>query len=83
MEIPKYFYFRVHAVEDADVMIEDASDADVVEVVRCEKCKHWRKNISDVETCRINREIDGSERETRPDFFCGDGKRRDDDGEIH
>ena len=51
----------------------------VREVVRCEKCKHWRKNISDVETCRVNREIDGSERETRPDFFCADGERREDE----
>lgn len=35
--VPKYFYFRVHA-NKTSIEIEDASDADVVEVVRCKDC---------------------------------------------
>lgn len=36
--VPKYFYFRVHA-NKTSIEIEDASDADVVEVVRCKDCR--------------------------------------------
>jgi len=38
-DIPKYFYFRVHA-NRTSIELEDASDADVVEVVRCRDCKN-------------------------------------------
>ena len=42
MEAPKYFYFRVKAVNHGTALqLENASDADVVEVVRCKDCKHW------------------------------------------
>lgn len=41
MELPKYFYFRLHPSEKGTaVEIEDASDADVVEIIRCKDCKH-------------------------------------------
>ena len=43
MKPPKYFYFRVKTGIDK-IELEDASDADVVEVVRCKDCKyaeHW------------------------------------------
>ena len=36
--IPKYFYFRVNPTK-AGIELEDASDVDVVEVVRCKDCK--------------------------------------------
>lgn len=43
MECPKYFYFRVKPNRHGTVIeIEDASDADVVEVVRCKDCKHYQ-----------------------------------------
>lgn len=39
MKIPKYFYFRVRVInKGTGVEVEDASDADVVEVVRCKDC---------------------------------------------
>lgn len=38
-KIPKYFYFRVHANKDS-IELEDASDVDVVEVIRCKDCKY-------------------------------------------
>lgn len=41
MECPKYFYFRVKPNQHGTAIeIEDASDVDVVEVVRCKDCKH-------------------------------------------
>ncbi len=39
MKPPKYFYFRVKTGIDK-IELEDASDADVVEVVRCKDCKY-------------------------------------------
>ena len=40
MKIPKYFYFRVRVInKGTGVEVEDASDADVVEVVRCKDCE--------------------------------------------
>ena len=44
MEIPKYFYFRVRAINKGiGLEAEDASDVDVVEVVRCKDCK-WHEH---------------------------------------
>ena len=37
--LPKYFYFRVKSInKGTGMLLEDASDADVVEVVRCQDC---------------------------------------------
>lgn len=61
-ELPKYFYFRVRPVivkgSLTEIQLEDASDADVVEVVRCRDCKH-------VEYCLSS----GGE-----NFFCAHGE---------
>ncbi len=44
MKTPKYLYFRVKTVNHGtDLDIEDASDVDVVEVVRCKDCDWWTK----------------------------------------
>lgn len=40
MKMPKYLYFRVTAEHGTPVKVEYASDADVVEVVRCKDCKY-------------------------------------------
>ncbi len=40
-KLPKYFYFRLHpANKGTAVEIEDASDVEVKEIVRCKDCKH-------------------------------------------
>lgn len=49
MEFPKYFYFRVKP-NGTVIEIEDASGVDVVEVVRCNQCKHY-EGIHDVPGC--------------------------------
>lgn len=42
MKIPKYFYFRVRVInKGTGVEIEEASDVDVVEVVRCKDCVYF------------------------------------------
>jgi len=42
MNLPKYFYFRVKAKNHGTAIeVEDASNEDVVEVVRCADCKHF------------------------------------------
>ena len=42
MELPKYFYFRVRPKNmGTGVELEDASDVDVAEVVRCKDCKFY------------------------------------------
>lgn len=69
-ELPKYFYFRVTPVINKgvimQVMLEDASDTDVVEVVRCMDCINWNGN--DCTTiyglCR-----------PRPNDYCARGRR--------
>lgn len=74
MNPPKYFYFRVKTDSKATkIILEDASDCDVVEVVRCGEC--IRKDI-----CRTSNMWAVS-----PDdnWFCADGERKDggqDDG---
>lgn len=44
-KLPKYFYFRITPVINkgalTQIMVEDASDTDVVEVVRCKDCKFY------------------------------------------
>ena len=44
MTAPKYFYFRVHSESGTAIYLEDASKADVEEVVRCCRCKFWDRN---------------------------------------
>ena len=44
-KMPKYFYFRVKSInKGTGVRIEEANDADVVEVVRCRDCINHRKS---------------------------------------
>lgn len=63
---PKYFYFRVH-VNMTSVEIEDASDVDVVEVVRCKDCNDYQTKFR---WCKLH---DG---EMQPTDFCSYGEQR-------
>lgn len=73
MKIPKYFYFRVRVKGNhhgkAEIEVEDASNEDAVEVVRCKDCKHWTSENGLL--CEMwNRYVSDEE------FFCGFGERR-------
>lgn len=66
--IPKYFYFRVHA-NMKNIEIEDASDVDVVEVVRCRDCK-WKDGAECVRFSDVR---------PFPYDYCSRGERRTDE----
>lgn len=83
MKTPKYCYFRIKTDSKATkIILEDASDCDVVEVVRCGQCKYCVEHY-DTDgnvpywTCK---EWDSG---TDYDGYCHYGERKDegqDDG---
>ena len=71
-EITKNFYFRTKS-DGLTIQIEDASDADVVEVVRCKDCvRHTDEELGMVYCPHI---IGGW---CDDDWFCKSGERRAD-----
>lgn len=54
--------------------------ADVVEVVRCEYCKHWNESDCHSTVIPIVRKCMCMNVYTNPDFFCKYGERREDVG---
>lgn len=69
MTIPKYFYFRVNMLnKGTTIELENASDVDVVEVVRCKDCTHY-----DGEWCFENRHY------LKDYDFCSRAERREDE----
>ncbi len=72
-EFPKYFYFRVYDDHGTKLMVEDASDVDVVEVVRCLDCKYYYKDEDGYEMCDNSEGYD----HVTADGFCAWAKRKD------
>ena len=72
MEIPKYFYYRVRVInKGTGVEIEDASDVDVVEVVRCEDCKWFEPEDEGGDCwCYCHNDV------TWRDCYCSWGERK-------
>ena len=71
MEIPKYFYYRVRVInKGTGVEIEDASDVDVVEVVRCKDCR-WFENDGYPTNCKIMQFC------VEAEDYCSRGERRE------
>ncbi len=71
MKPPKYFYFRVKTDSKATkIILEDASDCDVVEVVRCRECKYRAED--DFCTGR-----GWPDQLVADDGFCEKGKRKE------
>lgn len=70
-KLPKYFHFRV-LYGKAEIGIQDVSDHDFVEVVRCKDCAWCRAGYCEKYDdlipfgCELPWE----------DWFCADGKRR-------
>lgn len=75
MEIPKYFYFRVRVInKGTSVEVEDASDVDVVEVVRCKDCRFFEDEDEDGDCwCYCHNDT------TCRDGYCSWGERREDE----
>lgn len=73
MKPPKYFYFRVNADKNG-ITLEDASDVDIVEVVRCRDCIHARHYTNKIK-CGYWSEQTASEIVCEDDF-CSYGEKR-------
>ena len=78
MKMPKYYYFRVRVInKGTGVEVEDASDVDVVEVVRCKDCA-WCKVCDYGEEKYFICDYDcGLYGDVDPDGFCYRGIERD------
>lgn len=80
MKLPRYFYFRVLQGFDG-VALEDASEVDVVEVVRCKDCKYceWTSNrVPEEQTWWCYKHYT----ETGYNDYCSYGERKE-NGKIH
>ena len=73
MKPPAYYYFRVKTTKDG-LVIEDASDADVVEVVRCRECVYRPEAAPGIMSgvgVEAPRDEEGWSDDTCP-YLCGD-----------
>lgn len=80
MTIPKYFYFRVHIKDLTSIELEDASDVDVVEVVRCKDCKHGLKVVAPITAIFCTR-FGAKDMAVEDDDYCSYGERGEADEE--
>ena len=95
MKLPKYFYFRVTAKNHGTAIeVEDASNEDVVEVVRCKDCVHkpyvvdvFHASYGDIPRLEsngkcpcINEDDYFYSHMPDDDWFCANGERREADG---
>ena len=79
MEIPKYFYYRVRVInKGTGVEIEDASDVDVVEVVRCKDCKYYLNSNEKCGLVDTRLRFYETDKVWTEDSFCAWGERRED-----
>lgn len=75
MQIPKYFYFRVKTDRKGlTVIIEDASDVDVAEVVRCKDCRAYGEMLPDKDNRMICHKWALN---FEPNHYCSYGARKD------
>ncbi len=73
-EVPEYFYFRVKSDKKGTALtLEDASDADVVEVVRCRECFYRGYDGADIPVCTGAMAYCN----TPDDWYCAAGLRKD------
>lgn len=76
MKLPKYFYFRVKSInKGTGILLEDASDADVVEVVRCRDCEYGEVDDPDLNPYQYLCHHNGSDW-NHALHFCSYGKRK-------
>ena len=77
-KLPKYFYFRLHSMKHGtEIEIEDASNVDVAEIVRCKDCMFYMAAVPS-----IGEEFDWCHawgNNTTEDGFCHHAERINDD----
>ena len=71
------------AIRRARRIVAEFPAADVVPVVRCRECKHWRRCISTDDRSVEYFNFSHCEKGHNgfPDFFCADGAKMEGDGE--
>ena len=60
--------------DNPDDTLRYMKSAEVVEVVRCKYCEHWKRQVGETGDdyfCAF-----GQNKSYREDFFCADGERR-------
>lgn len=58
--------------------IDAAPTVDAVEVVRCEKCRHWHRCMQgDVEILAFSKCLKGNPLGNGNNYFCADGERKE------
>ena len=60
---------------------EALANNDILEVVRCEYCRHWNESDCHSTVVPIVRKCMCMNVYTDPDFFCKSGERSDDDND--
>lgn len=70
-KLPEFFHFQVLGGL-TKIGIQDVSDKDFVEVVRCRDCVHFQQFRLYDGFCKIDGMLWNN------DFFCANGKRADD-----
>ena len=70
------------SVREAMKLIDLEPTVDAVEVVRCRDCRYWHHKV-DAHTHWVcsHHSFDKRLMHTTPDFFCADGKRRENDAD--
>lgn len=58
-------------------ILMDMPAADVVEVIRCRYCKHWKPTMPSKGIVGICEDMDHFGRFWKPDDFCSYGKRKE------
>ena len=76
--IPKYFYFRINVTQKGTAIeVEDASDCDVVEVVRCKDCIYFDKYTDCIEKYQWDGFCADWAKNTYENWYCSRAERRE------
>lgn len=77
-KFPKYFHFVVRTIKKGTAIeVEDVSEADFEEVVRCKDCKYHYRQYGDGNYAVVN--CTRFKRNRSLTWYCADGERKDDD----
>lgn len=67
-------------IEQGEVLdlLAESPTVDAVEVVRCEKCRHWHRCMQgDVEILAFSKCLKGNPLGNGNNYFCADGERKE------
>jgi hypothetical protein len=75
MQTPKYFYFRVYDInKGTGIKVEDVSDVDVAEIIRCKDCRWSEIGAWDIRWCIYDKK--NRTKAVEDDDYCSWAERR-------